>query len=230
MTSEKQIAANRRNAQKSTGPKDTLKTRYNRLWHGLRGSRVVLPHESMEEYLALADTLYHLFKPAGTYEHFLVKRIADRTWELERIVGLKSETMIQCEFRDEMIKELQLLEKYEASMERSIYRSRRELGQVQKARGASFILDEEEQQGLGQTIAQTETWIGPSCPYRYSEGEVAFDGLLAEAKTRMLRSTTTGGRISLLDESIDRIADLELSTQQEEDEEDDNDTPLENAS
>src|SRR5579871_1479979 len=52
MASPEQIAANRRNAQKSTGPKDTSKTRFNGLKHGLCGRHVHLPGESEEEFQA----------------------------------------------------------------------------------------------------------------------------------------------------------------------------------
>ena len=46
MSTPKQIAANRRNAQKSTGPRTTAgkaKTRLNPLKHGLTAETIVLP-------------------------------------------------------------------------------------------------------------------------------------------------------------------------------------------
>ena len=49
MASEKQIAANRRNAAKSTGPKSTAGkeiSRMNAAKHGMQAEHVVLPGES----------------------------------------------------------------------------------------------------------------------------------------------------------------------------------------
>jgi len=60
MPTEKQIAANRLNAQKSTGPKTDagkLTTRLNSLKHGLAAQLTVLPFESQAEYDALENDL-----------------------------------------------------------------------------------------------------------------------------------------------------------------------------
>ena len=57
MTSQKQIAANRRNAAKSTGPKTAegkQVTRLNALKHGLQAEHVVIPGEDPEEFEALS--------------------------------------------------------------------------------------------------------------------------------------------------------------------------------
>ena len=56
MTSQKQIEANRRNAQKSSGPK-TIQgrsiSRMNALKHGLLAEQVVVPGEDFEEFATL---------------------------------------------------------------------------------------------------------------------------------------------------------------------------------
>src|SRR3954469_8140303 len=46
MATREQIEANRKNAQKSTGPRDTARTRFNGLKPGLRAEQVVLPGEA----------------------------------------------------------------------------------------------------------------------------------------------------------------------------------------
>jgi len=48
--SDKQLAANRMNSLKSTGPKDTSMTRFNACTHRLRAQHPVLPGESEEAY------------------------------------------------------------------------------------------------------------------------------------------------------------------------------------
>ena len=46
MASIRQIEANRLNAQKSCGPRDTERSRRNALKHGLAGRGIVLPEEA----------------------------------------------------------------------------------------------------------------------------------------------------------------------------------------
>ena len=60
MATIKQIEANRRNAQQSTGPKTPegkAAVRLNALRHGLRARTVVLPGEQPEEFQQLCDDL-----------------------------------------------------------------------------------------------------------------------------------------------------------------------------
>jgi len=47
---KKQLAANKKNAQKSTGPKDTSKTKLNALKHGIFAKRVIISGENKEEF------------------------------------------------------------------------------------------------------------------------------------------------------------------------------------
>jgi hypothetical protein len=77
MSSEKQIAANRANAQKSTGPRTPegkAVVSLNSLTHGIRCSRVVLPGDDEAEFLQLCADLHaegnprHLPKPTSSSE------------------------------------------------------------------------------------------------------------------------------------------------------------------
>jgi hypothetical protein len=87
MATDKQIQANRRNAQLSTGPKskealDKLAERARR--HSLAGGHIVLPYEKAEDYDALRDDLYTDYAPASTQECLLVDGIAQQQWKLQR--------------------------------------------------------------------------------------------------------------------------------------------------
>jgi hypothetical protein len=87
MTSEKEAAANRRNAAKSTGPKSVegkQVTRMNALKHGLQAEHVVIPGEDPEEFEALLRSLENDWQPVGARERLLVERIAYCTWRLQR--------------------------------------------------------------------------------------------------------------------------------------------------
>ena len=81
--SEAQLAARRANAQKSTGPKNTEKTRYNGVTHGMRGGPV-LPGESQEAYDRRMDQWMGDFAPANDAQCFLVKRAVDLSFKMER--------------------------------------------------------------------------------------------------------------------------------------------------
>src|SRR5205807_1925724 len=82
--SEKQLEANRANAAKSTGPRDTTKTKWNGLRHGLTATHVVLPWENEKDLDAVKSAFTKRFKPIDDYERLLVKQVAEAYWTLER--------------------------------------------------------------------------------------------------------------------------------------------------
>ncbi len=94
--SEKQIEANRRNAQRSTGPRTSegkAVSRYNALKHGIL-AQAVLPAfleggESREEFENLLGSLRADLAPASSVEEMLVEQVAVGYWRLGR--ALRSE-------------------------------------------------------------------------------------------------------------------------------------------
>ncbi len=77
-TSPKQIAANRRNAELSTGPqsregKEAVKL--NALKHGLLAQEVLLPGEDSEVFQELSQWLITDLRPEGAIETTLAERI-----------------------------------------------------------------------------------------------------------------------------------------------------------
>ena len=91
---EKAIAANRRNAQRSTGPKTAdgkAVTSLNALKHGLRSSSLAVPHlEDADNWEAhLTQTLKALV-PVGYLETVLAERAASVLWRLGRAVRYES--------------------------------------------------------------------------------------------------------------------------------------------
>jgi len=88
VATEKQKAANRKNAARSTGPKTEEgkeKTRLNALKHGLTGALVVLPDEDQKEFDTLRNAVYSDFDPQGVAEEILAERIVSTTWKLYRL-------------------------------------------------------------------------------------------------------------------------------------------------
>ena len=83
MTSDKQIQANRQNAQKSTGPKTPegkAAVRHNSLKHGLLSKEVLLPREDEAALKELSERLGAELQPVGELESLLVDRIVAATW------------------------------------------------------------------------------------------------------------------------------------------------------
>jgi hypothetical protein len=89
--SPKQLAANQRNAQKSTGPKTPqgrAVSKMNALKHGLLAQTVVVRghklKESTNEFKKLCQEFYIDLAPVGPQEEMLVNQIVTATWRLHR--------------------------------------------------------------------------------------------------------------------------------------------------
>ena len=92
MPTEAQFAANRLNAQSSTGPKSDEGKRavsLNAVRTGLTGRTVLLPFDDAEAYQALLTDYQKTFQPVGPIEKGLVQSLVDICWRLERIPGLE---------------------------------------------------------------------------------------------------------------------------------------------
>ena len=93
MTTEKKAASNRRNAQKSTGPRSAagkaLVSR-NALKHGLLSRHLIAEGESQEEFSDLLRLLLDEFQPVGLVEHALVERVGVAIWRQRRLVRAES--------------------------------------------------------------------------------------------------------------------------------------------
>jgi hypothetical protein len=84
---EKQVAANRANAHKSTGPRsETGKAaaRYNAVRHGHFAREVLLPGDSAVEFEELLEGVRAQLQPEGTLEELIVQRLAAAYWRLRR--------------------------------------------------------------------------------------------------------------------------------------------------
>jgi hypothetical protein len=92
MVSEKQLAANRANAQKSTGPKSAASkanSSRNNLRHGLTGQISLLPTEDREAHDAFCNELIDSFNPETPMERQLAQSISEDSWRLNRACALE---------------------------------------------------------------------------------------------------------------------------------------------
>jgi hypothetical protein len=88
MATAAQIDANRRNSQKSTGPRTQAgknRSRINGLDHGCRANILVLPTEDQAKYEQRSLAWQLSMKPRNPAEEFLVDRIVSLSWQSERI-------------------------------------------------------------------------------------------------------------------------------------------------
>ena len=98
MATKRQIAANRRNARRSTGPKTAAgkaASSANALRHGLAAARaVVLPDEDADAYERLRQGVIADLDPAGALQEALAQRIVVLLWRLDRAARLEAELFV----------------------------------------------------------------------------------------------------------------------------------------
>jgi hypothetical protein len=92
MASEKQIAANRLNAQRSSGPKSPggkRRSSLNALKLGGFAKSTLLPSEDKAEFSAFARGIYADWEPMGTTERTLVEMIISTLWRHRRLQSVE---------------------------------------------------------------------------------------------------------------------------------------------
>jgi hypothetical protein len=90
MATAAQIEANRKNVQKSAGPRTAIDeganwSRFNALDRGSRANILVLPTEDFGEYETEANAWKLSWQPRNPVEEFLVDRIVSLSWQAKRI-------------------------------------------------------------------------------------------------------------------------------------------------
>jgi hypothetical protein len=92
MISEKQLEANRRNAQLSTGPKtEAGKARcsLNATRHALTGQVTVMTEEDREAFRAFSARMTKALAPEGELEIQLAQRLTKDSWRLNRLAAIE---------------------------------------------------------------------------------------------------------------------------------------------
>lgn len=93
MATDKQIAANRDNAKKSTGPRTEdgkRRSRRNAFRHGLTAESVVTVLEDKAAYKKFESKIIADYTPETAIERALVARLASLLWRLRRAVAIES--------------------------------------------------------------------------------------------------------------------------------------------
>jgi hypothetical protein len=146
MTSEKQIAANRLNAQRSTGPRSLegkAASRRNAMTHGALAKIVVVDGEDEAGFQLLLQGLFDQFDPQTELEQRLVDKLAIAIWRDRRLAEsekLQIEAVRRLAVRGMVIpvsdgskrsalmaSDLVLLSRYQVSITNEIFRLVKEL-------------------------------------------------------------------------------------------------------
>jgi hypothetical protein len=194
--SEAQLNANRRNAERSTGPQTESgkqRVRLNGLRHGLTGQTVVMPGEDRAVYQQFCAGTIAALQPSGSAELALAQSIADDTWRLNRARAIEEnifaldlattapasdddyethQALTQARTFLDRAREIQLLTLYAGRIARTLAKNTAELNMLQAAR-AKAREDAFEEAILLARLAQSkgETWN--PCHY-FAENGFAF--------------------------------------------------------
>ncbi len=96
MATKAQVAANRRNAEKSTGPctpEGKATVAQNAVKHGLSGRLDVIQGEDQAQFERHREALLAELKPRGAVETLLAERVVSLSWRLERVERMQNEVL-----------------------------------------------------------------------------------------------------------------------------------------
>jgi hypothetical protein len=203
MATPAQIAANRRNARHSTGPRTPegkAAAARNGLRHGLSGRHFALNDEDHARYEALHAQLLREFDPGDLWEALLVSRLAEQMWRLGRIPQMEAELITRR--RHDLIAgdqglggawdngdkglSLSLLARYETGLERSALRLVQEFRRCRATRDTAGHVAEEtaeaaplsaapgDEPGAPESAASLELRSEPNPPQEASPVDTAL--------------------------------------------------------
>ena len=157
MVSEAQIAANRRNAAKSTGPKTTegkAVASRNALRHGLTACQLVLFDEGLADFRRFYTELLAALAPADAFEETLAERVVLGAWRLRRMGRIEAAVLKNAESHvgteathgtelgvgfSRVALELAILSRYESTLDRVLRQAEMQLERRQARRRGEDI-------------------------------------------------------------------------------------------
>jgi hypothetical protein len=139
MATSAQIAANRANSKRSTGPSSAegkARSSRNSFKHGLHAKDLVLPNEDPAELDRLRASLRAEHQPVNTTEEMLVNDLAENFWRLRRMREFETRAMLPENIVDwHQTGLLAVVQRTLASAERGFHKSLAALRRLQKDRG-----------------------------------------------------------------------------------------------
>jgi len=134
------LAANRRNGQKSKGPKTEegkSRSRWNAVKHGVLSRRLlVLNDDDRETYALLLENLRRDLNPANVLEEILVEKIAMAYWRLHIAYGYEADF---ARSRNEFIVVAERMGRYANTIHRQLLQAMTELERLQRRRSGEAV-------------------------------------------------------------------------------------------
>ena len=96
MATEAQIIANRRNAQKSTGPhsrQGKAAVSQNAVKHGLSARQDIISSESRADFYLYREQMLAELAPVSPMESMLTERIVSLSWRLKRVCRIQNQVI-----------------------------------------------------------------------------------------------------------------------------------------
>src|SRR5579883_2489862 len=187
MVSEKRIEANRKNAQRSTGPRTPAgraKSSMNALRHGITGQVSIMNEEDRVAHDKFVQDLIDGLKPEGALELQFASVIAEDFWRLQRIRAVENDMLALGNFSDaadidvdhpevhasltraqtflDKSKDFERLTLYEQRINRAIEKNRKQLAELQAER------KREREQALEQACLLHQASAAPEHGDRHS--------------------------------------------------------------
>jgi hypothetical protein len=206
MATPAQIAANRLNSQKSTGPRSAngkAAVRFNALKHGADAESRVIPGEDAAALDALSHAYHDQFQPAGPLEVFLVETIVRADWAQRRLsrieadllrhaLGETDDASLGVVFQQDAAgsNALQKIFRRQQAAQRDWYRAVAELRRLQQARFESADETQESEEDVAASPAPDAARIGFVSPTRGARPAPAPDRALPPAAALLNRAET----------------------------------------
>jgi len=154
MSSDRKVAANRRNAQKSTGPR-TLSGKaiasMNALKHGLCARKPLIPGENEADFVRFTSEWVDELRPAGPRESMCAEQAILAAWQLRRVPQLEAGLLSQYMNQDgkhpftmsaKGYQQLSRLDRHQAALQRTFDRAMKELRELQETAAYTDSTDE----------------------------------------------------------------------------------------
>jgi hypothetical protein len=148
MTSERRKEANRRNALKSTGPRTTegkAAVALNGMKHGLLSRETLVQGELEADLVDFGKRLRAQLAPVGELELLLADRIVSCGWRLRRLLRVESRlfkedgAQLEQAFSNYGREKMAVLSRYEATIDRSLFKALHELQRLQATRWGKTV-------------------------------------------------------------------------------------------
>jgi hypothetical protein len=142
MATPKQFAANRANAQKSTGPRTLegkAKSSLNAVSHGFTGGLMFLEGEDPHDFYGLLTDLTTEHQPATHTEQILVEKMALNQWLSLRATRFQSIRIGMMGPENALPQDFSTFLRYQANADRAFHKAHADLLKIQKERKNSEI-------------------------------------------------------------------------------------------